>query len=170
MIKDKMINELNKQINRELFSAYLYLSMSAYFAGENFLGMANWMNIQAKEEMTHAMKLYGYVLDCGETVILEAIEKPKTSWDSPLNAFKEALEHEKFITQSIYDIVSLARDEKDYATEIFLNWFVTEQVEEEDNVTRIINNLGMVKDSSNGMFMIDRELGTRVFVDPTAGA
>lgn len=169
MLKQNITDILNKQVNKELFSAYLYLSMAAYFEEQSLDGMANWMNVQAKEEMTHAMKIYSYILEGGGKVVLDAIEKPKTDWESPLSAFEEALEHEKYITKSIYDIVSLAREEKDYATEIFLNWFVTEQMEEEDNASKVIDKIKMVKDSPNGMFMMDRELGTRVFVDETAG-
>ena len=167
MVK-KMDKALNKQLNREIFSAYLYLSMSAYFESINLTGMANWMNVQAKEEMTHAMKFYNYILQCGEKVLLDAVEKPQSEWESPLKAFEGALEHEKYITKNIYDLVTLARDEKDYATEIFLNWFVTEQMEEEDNASKIIEKLKLIQDSPNGLYLLDKELSLRQFVDETA--
>lgn len=152
---------LNKQINEELYSAYLYQSMAAHFETENLEGMATWMEMQAQEEMSHAKKLYAYVNERGGKVILTAIAAPKTDWASPLNAFEEALEHEQHITGCIYKLFDLAVEQKDHMTNVFLNWFITEQAEEESSVQKIIDNLKMIKDSKNGLFMMDRELGKR---------
>ncbi|HSA06500.1 MAG TPA: ferritin [Candidatus Gastranaerophilales bacterium] len=161
MLKERLEKNLNKQINKELFSAYLYMSMGAYFQSANLLGFANWMHIQAQEEMQHAQKFYNYINERGARVILEQIEKPKTEWASNLNAFEEALAHEEFITNSINELVNIALEEKDHATNIFLQWFVTEQVEEEASVTEIINKLKLMKDAPGGIFMLDRELAQR---------
>lgn len=156
-----MEKALNKQINEELYSAYLYQSMAAYFEAENFEGMATWMEMQAQEEMTHAKKLYDYVNERGARVLLTGIADPKTEWESPLNAFEDALEHEKHITSCIYKLFDLAVEQRDHMTNVFLNWFITEQAEEEASVQKIIDNLKMIKESKNGLFMMDRELGKR---------
>jgi len=168
MINEKLEKALNKQINKELFSAYLYMSMSAYFESQNLLGFANWMSVQAQEELTHAQKFYNFVNERGGRVILEGIEKPQSEWNSTLIAFEDSLKHEQFITASINDLVSMAIEEKDYATNIFLQWFVTEQVEEEASVEEVINKLKLMKDAPGGIFMIDRELGQRQL--PASGA
>ncbi len=161
MINEKIEKALNVQINKEFFSSYLYLSMSSYFESKNLTGMANWMKIQADEEHLHAMKFYTYVIQKGGRVILASIETPKNSWKSPLDAYEDTYVHEQFITASINDLVHLSLEEKDYATHNFLQWFVTEQVEEESNVTKIIDDLKMVGENNYGIFMLDRELGTR---------
>lgn len=157
----KMIKELNDQVNAELYSAYLYLSMSAYFEDRNLKGFAKWMRIQGKEELNHAMKIYDHILERGERAELSKIDAPDKEWASPLDVFKKTLEHEKHVTSLIHGLVKTARDLNDYATEIFLQWFVTEQIEEEASAGEILNKLDMIKESKNGMFMLDRELGKR---------
>ena len=161
MLSDNMKNAINDQINAELYSAYLYLSMAAYFEDINFPGMATWMKAQSQEEVAHAMKFYGYVFDRDAKVELKAIDGPKTEWGSPLEVFQEALEHEKKVTGLIHKLVDLANDEKDHATRSFLNWYVDEQVEEEASAKEIVDRLETVGDSKPGLFMLDRELGGR---------
>ncbi|MBN2723708.1 MAG: ferritin [Deltaproteobacteria bacterium] len=162
MMEKKMLDELNNQINEEIFSSYLYLSMAAYFENSNFPGFATWMEVQAQEEMVHAMKFYGYVIERGGKIDLKAIEKPQSEWESPVHAFKAALEHEKHITSRINYLYKTAREVIDPATEIFLNWFVTEQVEEEANASEIVAKMEMIKDAPSAMYMLDKELGARI--------
>lgn len=157
---------LNEQLNAEMYSAYLYLSMSAYFSDIGLDGFANWMRVQAKEEQFHAMKFYDYINERGGRVLLSAIKAPKTEWDSPLACIEAVLEHEKHVTYLINNLVDLAIQEKDHATNIFLQWFVTEQVEEEDNVNAVLNKLRLLEGAGNGMFILDKELSTRVFNAP----
>jgi len=166
-MKTKILNSLNEQINKELFSSYLYLSMSAYFENKNLPGFANWMRVQAQEEMVHAMKFYSFIIQRGGKVQLKALEGPKNEWASPLNAFEEAYKHEQFITDSINSIVSIAHEEKDYAADNFLQWFISEQVEEEESTNNVVQKLKLVGDGS-GLFLLDQELGTRVFTPPPA--
>lgn len=161
MITEKVLKGLNDQLNKELFSSYLYLSMSAHLSATGFEGMANWMKIQADEEHQHAMKFFDYILETGGRVELEAIEKPKTTWDSPQNIFEEALEHEKFITDSINKLAGLANSENDFATLNFLNWFIAEQVEEVSVASAIVDNFKLISDNKSALFMLDRELGAR---------
>lgn len=163
-----MQDALNDQIQAEFFSAYLYLAMAAYMESLNLDGFANWMRIQAQEELTHAMKFYAYVNDAGARVILQAMDSPPSEWKSPLAAFQAALDHEKHMTRRIYAIADLSIEEKDHATNNLLQWFISEQVEEESNVDGIIQKLKMVGDKGAGMFMVDRDLAQRVFVDETA--
>ena len=157
---------LNEQLNAEMYSAYLYLSMSAYFSDIGLDGFANWMRVQAKEEQFHAMKFYDYINERGGRVLLTAIEAPKTEWDSPLACIEAVLEHEKHVTSLVNNLVNLAIDERDHATNIFLQWFVTEQVEEEDNVNAVLNKLRLLNGEGNGMFILDKELSNRVFNAP----
>ena len=163
MLSEQMKEVLNNQINKEIYSAYLYMSMSAHstFAGLN--GFANWLIVQYQEEMTHAMKIYKYINDQGEKVKLMAITQPPTDFDSPLDMFEKTLKHEKFVTKSINELVDLSIKENDHATNIFLQWFVTEQIEEESNDNEIIAKLKLVGEGGNGLFMIDKELAQRVF-------
>lgn len=161
MISKKLEDAMNDQINAELYSAYIYLSMSSWFDSENLKGMSHWMGIQAKEEVEHAMKFAGYVMERGGRVLYKGIEGPETGWTSPLEAFKVAYEHEKYVTRRINDLMDLAVAEKDYASQAFLQWFVTEQVEEEANADEIVSKLGMIGDGKHGLLMIDRELGDR---------
>ncbi|MDK2887026.1 MAG: ferritin [Thermosipho sp. (in: thermotogales)] len=161
MLNEKVEKALNEQIKKEIYSAYLYFSMATYFDSENLKGFANWMKKQAKEELDHAMRIYNYVYEKGGRVELQAIEKPKCKWDSPLAAFEEALAHEKFITDSIYKLYELTQEEKDYATSSMLKWFIDEQVEEESQTEEIVHKIKMLSSSPNGLYMLDRELGQR---------
>ncbi|NIP44838.1 MAG: ferritin [candidate division Zixibacteria bacterium] len=161
MLSSNMKKALNDQINAELYSAYLYLSMAAYFEDTNLPGMAGWMKAQAQEEVGHAMKFYGYVFDRDSKVELKAIDGPKTKWASPLAAFEDAYKHEQKVTGLIHKLVDLANKEKDHATRSFLNWFVDEQVEEEASTKMIADRLKVIGDSKPGLFMLDRELAGR---------
>ncbi len=167
MIKDTILEALNKQLNAELYSAYLYLSMSAYFESVSLKGFANWMRVQAKEELTHAMRIYDYIVERGGRVKLETIEKPPSEWKSPLDVFEAVYNHEVRVTGMINDLVDLAMKEKDHATYNMLQWFVNEQVEEEASAEEIVQKLKMVGDEGRALFMIDRELAQRKFVEKT---
>jgi len=161
---DKEIEEaINRQINEEMYSAYLYLSMSAYFERIGLKGFANWMHVQHKEEMDHAMKFYRYLLERGGVVKLYEIKEPPHEWNSPLHAFEETLKHEKHITECINNLVDLAEKKKDRATFNLLQWYIDEQVEEEANDEEIIQMLKIVGERGNGLFMIDRELAKRTY-------
>ena len=168
MINKKMEKSFNAQLNAEYYSSYLYLSMAAYFASIDLPGFANWMRIQVQEEEFHALKFYDYIIERGGKVTLQAIEAPPTDWRSPLDAFEATLTHEQKVTGLINDLVYLARDEKDNASEIFLQWYVSEQVEEEDSVNAVLGQLKLVKDSPQALYMLDKELVQRVFTPPTA--
>ena len=167
MLSEKMQNAINKQINAEIYSAYLYLSMSAYFESINLEGFANWMRMQAQEEMVHAMKFYDYVNERGSRVVLQTVEGPPTEWDSALAVFEHTYEHEQNVTGMINNLVNLAIEEKDHATNSFLQWFVDEQVEEEASADKVLQQLKLTGDAPGALFMIDRELGARVFTMPT---
>ena len=160
-IKNKIQEAINKQINAELYSSYLYLAMSAFFEENNWRGFAHWMRIQANEENTHAMKLFDYLLERSGKVILEDIKAPKKDWKTPLDVFEAVYKHEVKVTQLINELLNLARQEKDYATESILKWFIDEQVEEEANAKKILEKLKLIKDSVNGLFILDHELGER---------
>ena len=168
MLTEKMQAALNEQINAEFYSSYLYLSMSAYFESINLGGFANWMKVQAEEELLHGMKFYDFVNERGGRVTLGAIDAPQTEWDSPLAAFEAVYKHEQKVTGLINDLVNLAIEEKDHATNIFLQWFVTEQVEEEAGADEVVQKLKLMGDARGGMFMFDRELGQRTFAAPAA--
>jgi ferritin len=161
MLSKKMEQALNSQINMEIASGYLYLSMAAYFESENLPGFANWMMKQWQEEVGHGMKIYNYVNDRGGKIKLKAIPEPEAKWDSPLAAFEASLKHEKKVTESIGKLVDQALKEADYATNAFLQWFVTEQVEEEATVGGIVEKLKMINAAPGGLFMMDRELSHR---------
>jgi ferritin len=161
MLKDKVVSALNAQINAELYSEYLYLSMAAWFESKNWLGFAKWMKVQAGEERGHAMKFYDYINLAGGRVKLEAIKTPTTEWASPLAVFEDAYRHEQSITAKIGDLVKLAAAEGDAASGIMLQWFVSEQVEEEANASQIVAKLKLIGDNTNGQFMVDHELGKR---------
>jgi len=152
---------LNKQINAELFSSYLYLSMSAHFEAESLKGMAHWMRIQAQEEHVHAMKLYGFVNDRGGRVTLTEIVAPKTQWATPLEAFEDAFKHEMKVTGMINDLMNLAAVERDHAAHDFLEWFANEQVQEESDAKLIVDQLKLVGGQGLGLFLIDQQLGRR---------
>jgi len=159
---DKAIEKaLNEQINAEIHSAYTYLAMSAHFAEQNFDGFAHWMNHQAEEEMGHAMKLFDYVLERGGHVELTGIAAPAKKLGTPFQVFEMALGHEKKISGMIRDLFELSRKKGDYATELHLGWFVTEQVEEEDNAGKAVEKLRMAGDSTAALLMLDRQFGKR---------
>jgi ferritin len=168
MFNKKMEKSFNEQINEELYSAYLYLSMVAYFESTNLPGFANWMRVQTQEEVVHAMKFYDYINQRNGRVILTALADPQIEWKSPMDAFEAAYKHEMHITAKINELVNLAIEEKDHAANMFLQWFVNEQVEEEKNPSDIIQKLKMIKDSSEGLYMLDKELAMRVFTPPPA--
>ena len=161
MIGKKMLDALNEQINAELYSAYLYQAMAAHFAAGNLKGFAHWMDLQAKEEQAHARKMYEFLLDRGGRVTLKAIAAPPAEWKSPLAIFEESYAHEQKVTGLIHKLVDLARAESDHAAEVFLAWFVSEQVEEESNASEIVEKLKMVKDHTQGLLMMDAQLGQR---------
>ncbi|WP_018963368.1 ferritin [Coprothermobacter platensis] len=161
MINESVQKALNEQLNKELSSAYLYLAMSADFEQKNLFGFAKWMKVQSGEELKHADKIYGFILERGGKVDLMTIEKPQQSWESAMKAFQDAYEHEKFITNSIYSVLELSQSQKDYATVEFLQWYVKEQVEEEAQTEQIVKKLEMIGDTPAGLFMLDQELGHR---------
>ncbi len=158
---------INEQINAELYSAYLYLSMSAYLETQSLPGFANWMRIQFQEEQAHALKFFDYVNERGGKVTLTAIEEPATDWSSVSAVFENTLEHERLVTGKINHLMDIAMEEKDYATESFLRWFIDEQVEEEATAETILSHVERVEGNGNGLMMLDRELGSRVFTPPT---
>lgn len=161
MLGKKMQDAVNEQINAELYSAYLYLSMSAYFESVKMPGMAHWMRLQTGEEQTHAMKLFAHVVERGGRVTLKAIGTPQAEWASPLAAFEGAYAHEQKVTGLINDLVKLAREEKDTTTDAFLQWFVKEQVEEEESADEIVQKLKKIEDAPDGLRALDGELGQR---------
>lgn len=164
MLSEKMEKALNHQLNAELYSSYLYLSMNAYFKSINLEGFANWMYSQAQEEATHAMKFYEFINQRGGRVRLAQIDAPKLEWSSPREVFEDTLKHEQKVTGLINELVETAMGEKDHATQIFLQWFVTEQVEEEENVGGVLEQLKLLGEAKGGLFMIDRELAKRPLV------
>ncbi len=170
MIKESIQEALNKQINEELFSSYLYLAMSAYFEDKDLPGMAGWMRAQAQEELFHVSKFYSYICDRDGKVTLAPIAGPASEWESPLAAFQSAYEHECKISRLIGGLVDLAKKEGDHSTENFLQWFVGEQVEEEATAKGIVGQLQLIGDNGYGLYAVDQELGGRAFTMPTPGA
>ena len=166
MLSKKMEKAINQQINAEMFSSYLYLSMATYFESISLGGFSNWMRQQAQEELFHGMKMFDYVCERGGRVTLKAIDQPPSIWTSPLGAMKNVLEHEQKVTGLINDLVNLALDERDHATNIFLQWFVSEQVEEEDTAGGLVDKLKLIGKDANGLFMLDTELASRTFTLP----
>ncbi|MGE0019973.1 MAG: ferritin [Draconibacterium sp.] len=168
MIKEKMLNALNEQINAEQYSSLLYLSMSAWLSEKGLPGFANWMYVQYQEEMTHANKFFKYVVERGGKVQLKAIAQMPVEFDSVIDVVEKTLVHEQHVTALINNLVDVAISERDHAAQSFLKWFVDEQVEEEANVQEILDTLKLINGQGNGIFMLDRELRQRVFVDSTA--
>ena len=166
MLSDKMEAAINQQINAEMYSSYLYLSMATYFESISLGGLSNWMRQQAQEEMFHAMKMFDFVCERGGRVTLKAIDEPPSKWASVLDVIENVLAHEQKVTGLINDLVNLALDERDHATNIFLQWFVSEQVEEEDTAGGLVDKLKLIGGDANGLFMLDTELATRVFTLP----
>ncbi len=161
MISKKMAQAINEQINKELFSGYLYKSMAVYAAAESLNGTATWMNLQEGEERAHAQKFMDYILDQGEQVILTALASPETKFNGLKDLFDKTLAHEKTVTSSINALADLAAKENDYASTIMLQWFITEQVEEEKNAMEVLSKLKMIGSSTGGLYMLDKELGKR---------
>jgi ferritin len=161
MLKKVIQDSINAQINSEMYSGYLYLSMSAYCESINLKGFAHWLKVQGQEEWGHAMKFYDYIFDRGGKVSLQAIAQPPEDFKSPLELFQQVLEHEKKITEKINKLYELAIKENDYATVVRLQWFITEQVEEEKNAGEIVDQLKVIKDNFPGLMMLDRHLSAR---------
>lgn len=170
MASERMIEKINEQIQKELYSEYLYLSMQAYFAAENLDGFANFFKVQTQEERFHANKFFDYVNQVGGRVILRPIAGPKTDFASPEEIFQLALAHEKLVTRSIYDLVDIALEERDHTAHAFLQWFITEQAEEEATMDGILKKLKLIANDGRGLLMLDAELATRVFTPPAVGA
>lgn len=167
MLNKKIEAELNQRINDELYSWYLYMAMAAYFEAKNLPGFTNWMKLQAQEEMTHGMKNYHYLLERGGTVKLQTIEEVPHEWNSVLEVFEQAYDHEQKISAIYNEFMEVAKAEKDHACQIYIQWFINEQVEEEANVNAVVERVRMAKDSPGGLFMIDQEMGKRQLA-PTA--
>jgi len=161
MISATMQDSINEQINKELFSSYLYLSMAAFFEEKSLPGFAHWMHIQAGEEREHAMKFYQHLVDRGGRVLLKAIDAPQTDWESNLAVFKDAQAHEAKVTKSIYDLYEQALKERDFPAQVLLQWFITEQVEEEKNAADIVHQLGLIDARGTAVLMLDHQLGKR---------
>jgi ferritin len=161
MIGKTMQDAMNEQVNKELFSSYLYLSMAAYFENKNLTGFAHWMRIQEAEEREHAMKFYDFVLERGGQVILKSIDAPGITWNSNLELFREVAEHEAKVTASINALYELALTEKDYPAQVMLQWFINEQVEEEKNAAEIVANLELIEERGTAVLMLDHNLAKR---------
>ena len=161
MIKENIEKALNQQLNQELYAFYVYLSMSAYFESMNLNGFANWMRFQAEEEKNHGLKFYDYILQANGRIDLKQIDAPKKSWKSVQEVFEDTYNHEKKVTESIYDIVDLSISERDHATHNFLQWFVREQVEEEATALKILEKIKLIGDNQGALFILDREMGSR---------
>ena len=170
MASQKVIDALNNQLQMEFFSEYFYMSMEAYFVENNLDGFANFFNVQVKEERDHAYKFFNYISRAGGKIILQAIEKPKSDFESPLDVFEAALEHEKLISNSIHELVDLAISDKDHTTSSFLRWFIDEQSEEEENMEKVVRKLRLLKNDPAGLLMIDQELAQRAYVPPVQNA
>jgi ferritin len=166
MLSKALEDAINEQINKELYSAYLYLSMAAYAEAASFPGFAHWMQMQYQEEVFHALKFFDYVNERGGRVVLKAIDQPPTEWESPQHMFQHVLEHEQMVTGLINDLYALAVKENDYAAQMELQWFITEQVEEEKNAGDIVDQLKMIGDQTMALLMLDKELGTRLPPQP----
>lgn len=166
MLNEKMEEAINEQINREMYSSYLYLAMSAYSSAKGLPGFAHWFRIQVEEETIHAMKFFDYLNRQGANVKLKEIKEPPMEFGTPLEMFLKTLEHEQFITRSIHELVDLAIAERDHATNAFLQWYVNEQIEEEENDNDIIAKLKLVGDNINSLYMLDNELAQRLPPQP----
>ena len=169
MLNERMNAALNEQVNAEMYSAYLYLSMQAYFQKLNRNGFVNWMNIQIQEEMAHARGLYDYIQERDGEIILDAIKKPDQTWNSPLEVFEAVLKHEQLVTSLINKLADVADETKDRAAALFLQWYIKEQVEEEASVSGVLETLRMIKDDTHALLLLDKELAARVFNPPVIG-
>ncbi|MFV0483545.1 MAG: ferritin [Bacteroidales bacterium] len=170
MLNKKMNDALNEQINAEFYAAYLYLAMSAYFHKKGMSGFANWMRVQYQEELSHCTKFFDYIAERGGEINLLPIEKVPSDFKSTIDIFEKTLKHEEYVTECINKLANLAIEVSDHATQSFLKWYIDEQVEEEASVQSIIDSLKLVNGEGQGLFMLDRELAQRKFVDPTKNA
>ncbi len=170
MFSEKLQNAFNEQMKNEFFSAYLYLAIAGYFQSEDLPGIASWMRVQALEELTHGEKFFNFIAEANGRTDVRGFDSPKNDFASPLDAFKYSLKHENFVTDSINKLMDQAKQEGNHAAQIFLQWFVTEQVEEEASFGLILRKLERIGNDGNGLLRLDEELGARVFVPPTAGA
>ncbi|MFA7659155.1 MAG: ferritin [Candidatus Gastranaerophilaceae bacterium] len=170
MINKKTAKVLIEQVNKELYSAYLYLSMSAYFSDIGLLGFASWMRVQVQEESAHAMLIYDFLINRGERVLLTAIDAPPNGWKSPLQVMEETLKHEIHVTGLINNIVTVAEEVKDRATISYMNWFIDEQVEEEANAKDIIDKLKLIGNDKSALYLLDKDLSARIFTPPVIKA
>lgn len=170
MITPRLQDALNEQMKNEFFSAYLYMAMAGYFQSEDLPGFANWMRVQALEEMTHGEKFFTFLCDTQGRTDFRAFTAPRNDFSSPLEAMTHGLTHENFVTESINNLMDIASEENQHGAKIFLQWFVTEQIEEESNFSLIIRKLKRVEGDGRGLLMLDQELGARVFVPPATGA
>jgi len=168
MISVKLLDALNEQMKNEFFSAYLYLAIAGYFQEEELPGIASWMRVQGLEELTHGEKFFNFITEAGARTDVRGFESPQNEFASPLEAFKYGLKHENFVTDSINKLMDLAKAEGNHAAQIFLQWFVTEQVEEEANFGLVVRKLERIGDDGNGLLRLDEELAARVFVPPAA--
>lgn len=168
MLSQKLQDAMNEQMKNEFFSGYLYKAMAAYFEAEELKGFANWMRVQALEELTHGDRFFTFICDVGGTAELRAIDAPKADFDSPQAVFEYGLQHERFVTSRINELMDLARAESDHAAQIMLQWFVTEQVEEESNFSNWMKKLKMVEGDGRGVLLLDQEAAQRVFTPPPA--
>ena len=161
MLSKTLEDALNEQVNKEHYSAFLYLSMASHFETINMLGMANWMRMQYEEEVMHAMKIFDMIIDMEGRAVLKKIDGPPTEFDSVISVFEQTLEHERNVTKMINGIYSLAQKENNYAVQSALQWFIDEQVEEEKSVLEIVNQLKMIGDETTPLLMLDSKLGSR---------
>ncbi|MEJ2664465.1 MAG: ferritin [Spirochaetia bacterium] len=161
MLESEITKALNGQIKMEFFSSYIYLAMAAYFENTNLTGFGHWMHLQSREETEHGMRIFRYIIERGGAVDLQGLDTPPKSYKSPLDVFEAALAHERKVTASINALVELAQSKKDHATEVFLQWFVKEQVEEEANADAIVQMLRLADNTPGALFMLDKELGRR---------
>ena len=168
-ISNKMELNINNQIQKEFYSEYLYLSMQAYFTSLNLDGFANFFQVQTQEEHAHGMLFFNFVQETGGKITLQSLEKPRTEFESPIQVFQLALEHEKLVTKSIYNLIDSALEEKDYTSHTFLQWFINEQREEEASLDKIIAKLKLIGDDGKGILMLDTELASRVYTPPVIG-
>jgi ferritin len=161
MIGKAMQDAMNEQVNKEFFSSYLYLSMAAYFENKNLTGFAHWMRLQADEEREHAMKFYNFIIDAGGRVELKQIDAPETDWKSNLQVAEQVAEHEAKVTASIHNLYEVALKEKDYAAQVMLQWFISEQVEEEKNAAELVAKLKLIEERGTAVLMLDHRLAKR---------
>lgn len=168
MFSEKLLDAMNEQMKNEFLSAYLYVAMAGYFEAEDLPGIATWMRNQALEELTHGEKFFNFICEAGNRTELRAIDAPQNDYQSPLECFKYALEHEKFVSSRINQLMDVAKQDGHHATQIFLQWFVTEQVEEEATFGLIVKKLERIGNDGNGLLQLDAELGKRVFAAPAA--